>query len=140
MTLKECTKILGPLALALQVPTDDPTFRAYHRVLKDVPIHLLEVAVERAMRSTSPFMPKAGELLALAEVRRREIMDAHPYERCSACNGVGKVKIPDGSIPPRYRNCDCYSRYLARLEQLGISDQPLALPAAREGLSHVLTD
>jgi hypothetical protein len=132
MTLKECTAILTPLALALRADMDAPTYRAYHRVLEKVPSAVLQTAVDRAMALSSPFFPKAGELLAGCEERRKEIMAAHPYERCSACHGFGKVKIADGSIPPRYRNCECYERYQRRLEDLGISDQPLALPAARD--------
>lgn len=135
MTLKECTALLTPLALALRVDMDGPTYRAYHRSLEQVPAHLLQSAVDAAMRSAT-FMPKPGELIALAEERRKEIMAAHPYERCNACQGFGKVKIADGSIPPKYRNCDCYTTYQKRLDALGISDQPLALPAARE-FAHV---
>jgi hypothetical protein len=132
MTLKECTSILTPLALALRTDMDTPTYRAYHRALEKVPVGLLQAAVDRAMASSSPFFPKAGELLALCEERRKEIAAAHPYERCNACGGFGKVKIPDGSIPPRYRNCGCYETYQKRLEALGITDKPLALPPARE--------
>lgn len=136
MTLKECSAILSPLALALRAEMDAPTYRAYHRALDDVPVPLLEAAVVAAMRLNSPFMPKPGELRALAETRRRELMAAHPYERCAECNFTGTVRLKpanrDLGLPPLYGKCRCWNRYQARLEQLGIGTEPLALPAGSE--------
>lgn len=136
MTLKECTAILTPLVLALRADMDAPTFRAYHRALDDVPAPLLEAAVVAAMRLDSPFMPKPGELRALAEARRRELMAAHPYERCAACNHTGTVRIKpanwEAGMPPLYGKCKCWFTHQKRLEALGIGTEPLALPAGSE--------
>jgi hypothetical protein len=136
MTLKECTAILTPLALALRAEMDTPTYRAYHRALDDVPIPLLEAAVNQAMRVNSAFMPKPGELRAMAEVRRRELMAAHPYERCADCNYTGTVRLLpadwERGLPPKYGKCRCWQTYQKRLEALGISHEPLALPAGVE--------
>lgn len=136
MTLKECTAILTPLVLALRAEMDAPTFRAYHRALDDVPKPLLESAVAAAMRLDSAFMPKPGELRALAETRRRELMAAHPYERCAACNFTGTVRLAPANwergTPPLYGKCKCWDRYQVRLGELGIIAEPLALPAVGE--------
>jgi hypothetical protein len=136
MTLKECTAILTPLALALRAEMDAPTYRAYHRALDDVPLPLLEAAVNQAMRVNSAFMPKPGELRAMAEVRRRELMAAHPYERCADCNHTGTVRLLSADwergLPPKYGKCKCWHTYQKRLEALGISHEPLALPAGVE--------
>jgi hypothetical protein len=131
VTVKECTAILAPLALSLGAELDEPTFRAYHKALDDVSMPLLRSAAESAARQERRFMPSAGELRGLAEVRRRELMEAHPYERCAACNHTGNRSIPN-TFPPKYRRCECWEQYQTRLAELGISDQPLALPSARE--------
>jgi len=133
VTLKECTAILTPLALALRADMDAPTFRAYFRALEDVPVALLEHAVNVAMRSESPFLPKPGELRALAETRRREVLAAHPYERCAACHYVGTVRVGTQGGKPVYGRCACWTAYQKRIEALGIGEKPIAaLPAARE--------
>ena len=136
MTLKECTAILTPLALALRADMDAPTYRAYHRALDDVPLALLEAAVGQAMRVNSPFMPKPGELRAMAETRRKELMAAHPYERCAACNHTGTVRLMpanyDRGLPPKYGRCQCWHTHQKRIELLGIGTEPLSLPAGVE--------
>lgn len=134
MTLKECTAVLMPLALALRADMDAPTFRAYHRSLEEIPLALLEAAVVKAMQRPSPFMPKPGELRALAEERRKELIAAHPYERCAECNHTGIVRLeradPWAGKPPKYGKCKCWERYQTRLGLLGIGTEPLALPEA----------
>ena len=66
MTLQECTALLTPLALALRTPMDGPTFRAYHRALKDVPVRLLQAAIDHAEKrprdAYQPTFPTAPTL------------------------------------------------------------------------------
>lgn len=131
MTREAFRALLTPLVLAYRAEFDSPTWTAYYRALEDVPDGLLQVAVERALRGAGAFMPKPGELRAAAEVRRREVIEAHPYERCSECHHHGIVRIA-GTIPPKYKPCRCWERYQEKLVDLGITLEPLALPAAVE--------
>lgn len=131
MTLQKCTAILAPLALALRADMDAPTFKAYHRALSDVPVPLLESAVAAALRVDSPFMPRPGELRAMAEVRRRELLAAFPYERCAACHYIGTVRTGTVGGKPVYGRCSCWATYQKQIEAMGISEKPLAqLPVA----------
>lgn len=134
MTRAEFRAVLAPLVLTMRVDFDAPTWTAYYRALEDVPLGMLQTAAERASREDRQFMPKPGELRAMAERRRQELIAAHPYERCADCNFVGIVRTgtkADGRTPI-YGKCQCWASYLKRLDALGISNEPLALPAATE--------
>jgi len=129
MTRQEFVAILSPLVLAMRVEFDGPMWTVYFRALEDVPARLLHDAVDVCLREDRAFLPKPGELRALAETRRRALLEAHPYERCAACHHVGTVRIP-GTMPPQYRRCECWHAYQQRLADLGIGIEPLALPPA----------
>lgn len=128
MTREEFRALLTPLVLAYRAEFDSPTWKAYYRALEDVPDALLVAAVEKSFRAVTPFMPKPGELRALAEIRRREMIEAHPYDRCPECNFIGKVAIREPGKPATYRACRCWDAYQAKIAKLGISLEPLALP------------
>jgi hypothetical protein len=111
--------------------------KAYENGLQDIPIPLLNAAVRRAIQ-TRTWFPKVAELRADAEMCRREMLEAHPYERCSACNYIGTVQIgytelPSGHRKPRYGRCACWTRHQALLEGLGATEKPIVhLPGATE--------
>lgn len=134
MTLEELRAILVPFALGVKGEFDGPTQRAYLRFLKDVPVPLLQAARDAAEADLSiTFMPAAPEWRARCEVERLRLAALHPYEACTACNGVGTVRTsPVGSLRPTYGPCACRRAHLAKLERLGIPSTPFAqLPAAR---------
>ncbi len=134
MTLDELRAILIPFALELRQDFDVPTQRAYLRRLKDVPVPLLQGAVEAAGREAEMrFFPSAPEWLGRCERERQRLMALQPYEACSECHHVGTVRIsPPGAFQIRYGRCRCWSRYLARMAPLGVTERPLmTLPAAR---------
>ena len=135
MTLEECTTVLAPAAIALGARLDVPTFRAYHRALQDVPLSLLEAALETAQRTPrepyEPAFPPARRLRALAEQARHALIAAHPYEGCCECEdqrGWRTVTHADGAIVER---CPGFRRHQEKLAQLGLGSMPLALPAAQ---------
>lgn len=98
--------------------------------LKDISVPLLNAAVRLAIQ-TRTWFPKVAELRADAERCRRELLEAHPYERCSACNGFGKVRVFRDGEKPRYANCRCWEQYQARMADLGVTERPIALLEAR---------
>lgn len=136
MERTEFVAILEPLCVALGADFDQPTWTAYFRALSDVPAKLLEAAVTVAMREDRKFMPRPGELRTICEARRQELMALHPWERCLECGRTGQVKVgviqlATGHRVPKYGRCSCYAAYQRRLEDLGISEKPLAyLPSA----------
>lgn len=129
MTLQECTALIAPLALALRAEIDQPTFRAYHRVLEDVPANLLRLAVDQAAKSGNPFFPKAGELRAMAEAQRLALSASVKFMGCLKCHESGWVTVVDPGGVRRVQRCACWKDHLDRLSALGCST-PLALPAA----------
>ena len=105
--------------------------RVYDKALEAVPVQLLEPMAQRAIQTRS-FFPKPSELLADAEAVRVELLAANPYDGCEECEhsrGWRSVVI-DGV--PRVQRCDCWQWYQARIANLGLSGEPLALPPARE--------
>lgn len=105
---------------------------AYLDALKDIPVPLLNAAVRRSIQTRSWF-PKVAELRADAESCRRELLEAHPYERCAACNHMGTVRIGiDAAGRPKYARCKCWAAYQARMSELGVSEKPVARLTAGE--------
>lgn len=132
MTRERFRSILGPLVLALRAEFDQPNWTAYYRALQDVPDALLAAAVDRALRSPSPFMPKPGELRAAAEQERQALRAAQKYAGCLECEdqiGWRTVTHPDGA---KVERCPCWKRHQQKLEELGVGGAPLSLPVGRE--------
>lgn len=137
MTLQECTAMLTPLALALRAEMDDASYRVYHRVLKDVPIRLMELAIESMLDSGAEFMPGAPKLKAECEKFRRQWLAANPHEACAECEGQrGFRTILGRSGQSVVERCPCVSRYHAKLEELGMR-AALALMPAEERIETV---
>lgn len=128
MTLQECTKVLTTLAVSQRTELDGPTFRAYFRVLEDVPVSLLTTAAERWAKSGSPFFPKAGELRQFAEDARTALIAAHPFEPCANCSSQGWTEREIDGVKRMVR-CRCWLLHRERLQALGAGSEPLALPA-----------
>ena len=111
----------------------DVQVRVYDDGMKEIPTPLLNAAVRRAIASRTWF-PKVAEIRADAEACRRELVAAHPYQPCEACNFTGWLEVPEGNIV-RSRRCQCWMDHLTHLKNVGalksFEEQP-ALPAARE--------
>lgn len=133
LTLDDCTRLLGPLALTLRAALDLGQFRAYHRALKHVPLPLLQRAVDAAATACD-FFPKPVELLRLAERERSALLTAHPFTACAACERSPgwRPQIVDGV--ERLARCDCYRAWQRQLADLGAGVERLvpALLVARE--------
>lgn len=134
MTLKECASILGPIALAFRADVDEPTFRAYHRLLKDVPPGLLEAGIEILLDAGQRFFPSAVELQQGAERARRNLLAAYPYEGCAECEeqrGFRTLTAANGqkTVQP----CPCKRRHLERLEGMGLRSSLAQLPSEAAG-------
>jgi hypothetical protein len=131
MTLQECVAILAPVALACRAEVDEPTFRAYHRVLADVPAALAEAGLYLIIKSGDGFFPPAPKVLLAAEQARQQLIQAHPYEGCAECEATkGWTAISDGNVT-RLQRCACFHRHQEFLAAFGAT-RPLALPAGSE--------
>lgn len=130
MTLQECTALLTPLALAYRAELDAPTFRAYHRVLKDVPAMLGAAALENLIDGGLRFMPSAPEILIASEHARRQQLAAHPYEGCIECEAQRgfRTLLSDDGQQKTVTVCPCKFRHQAKLERLGLVTPIASLP------------
>lgn len=131
MTLQECTAMLTPVALAMRADFDAPTFRAYHRVLKDVPAHLAEDAIQAIVTAGAEFMPTAPKILQAAERLRRQLIAALPWSPCADCEdfpGFRKVMV-EGSSQETRQKCPCKARHRSMLQERGLLEAFAELPA-----------
>lgn len=127
MTLEECTALLTPLALALRADMDGPTFRAYARVLKDVPVALADRALTDLSVSGLRFMPSAPEILTASEQVRRRLLALNPWDGCAECEEQRGFRtiIGEGG-QPTVEPCPCKARHLEKLGRMGLRE-PIAL-------------
>lgn len=110
---------------------DSHRVRIYEHGLAKVPGPLVMAAAMRATE-TRKWFPKVSELLFDAEACRRELLAEHPYLGCAECEdqlGWRTVLHPDGA---KVERCRCRERWLSKLTEMGVTPQPLALPAAAE--------
>jgi hypothetical protein len=99
---------------------------AYENGLKDVATPLLNAAVRRAI-ATRTFFPKVAELRTDAEMCRRELLAANTYSPCAQCDETGWEPVLIDGVQ-RLARCGCWRRYQAKLAQLGVGQEALALP------------
>lgn len=131
MTFDEFKKLITPLAVQLGAEYDLPTWRLFHRSVQEIPIPLFAAAIEEAGKTRSK-MPSAAQLRDLAEASRQALIAAHPYDGCIDCeDSKGWLTVTVDGVQ-RMQRCPCRHRYQARLEGLGVTCQPLSLPAGRE--------
>jgi len=126
--LRDRAMALAALAEAFGLRGRDMTpvrIDVYDQALADIPVPLLNAAVRRAIQ-TRTWFPKVAELRMDAELCRRELLEAHPYERCAACNHLGTVRIGTVGGKPQYGRCKCWTAYQERLSTLGVTEKPLA--------------
>lgn len=131
MTVEECTAMLVPIALALRADMDAPTYRAYHRILKDVQVDIATQALERLMNEGAEFMPTAPKILHASEKVRRQIVAARPWLPCAECEdfpGYRKVLV-EGVQQETRAKCPCKARHNALLAEQGLLEPFAALPA-----------
>jgi hypothetical protein len=134
VTLKECVALLTPLALAMRVDLDQPTFRAYHALLKDIPIILGQAALEDLSSSGLTFFPTAPEIQRASEKARRRLVALHPYEGCIDCEGqIGfRPVLKDGRPTNTVVPCECKARHQMRLSEIGVLEPVSQLPGETE--------
>ena len=130
MTLEETVYLLSPLALALRVDLDAPTFRAYHKQLEKVPAALVDAALTDLSDGGLVFMPTAPQIKQAAEKKRRQLLAANPYTGCVECENQIGYRPVLGLNGQQFtvERCPCKARHLARLEALGLREQLSDLP------------
>lgn len=129
MTLEETVFLLSPLALALRVDVDAPTFKAYAAQLKNVPVQLVDAALTDLSDTGLRFLPTAMEIKQAAEKKRRQLLAANPYEGCADCeHQIGYRTLVGAEGQKTVTKCPCRARHLARLETLGLREPVSDLP------------
>ena len=119
MTAAEMREILNPLMLTYGQPIDQAVWTMYWKALQDVSPVLLRGAVEMAAKVDTAFVPKPGELRAMAEQHRKALMAATKYERCESCNYTGWIEAVDERGYRRAQRCACWAAYQNQLESIG---------------------
>jgi hypothetical protein len=133
VTLEEVVEVITPMALALRVQLDVPTFRAYHLYLKDVPVGVAALALENLSRTGLTFMPTAPEIRSASEKARRQQLALNPWSACAECESqAGWRTITDGRGDTRVERCPCKKRHQERIAGLGLLDAIAALPGEAE--------
>jgi hypothetical protein len=92
-----------------------------------VPLAILSRAVTRIVDSSTWF-PTVSELLEACEAVRCELRAALAFSACAECEQspgyrpIGKMAV---------ERCPCWHVHQAKIAALGVTEKPLALPAAR---------
>ena len=130
MTLEECTALLAPLALAMRVDLDGPTFRAYHRLLEKVPESLAAAALEGLTQAGLTFFPTAPAIQLAAEKYRRQQLARHPWTGCIDCEDQRGYRTIIGSSGQKtVTACPCKARHQDRLAGMGLLEPIAVLPS-----------
>lgn len=94
----------------------------------DVPITIIAKAVSRYMRMPDTWRPDAGTFLQMCESLRLEARGALKHLPCVDCEtSPGWRATGDRTV----QRCPCWIAHQQKVQDLGVGDQPLALPAAR---------
>jgi hypothetical protein len=135
MSDRDFAMALAVLAEAFKEKALTPArIEMYYRGLNDIPISLLSAAVQHANR-TRKWFPKVSEIREDCEAVRKALIAAHPYDPsgCESCAGTGWEPIVVAGVQ-RVTRCGCWRVYIAKLTQIGVTPQPLALPAGRDDI------
>jgi hypothetical protein len=129
MTLDECTDLLEPLAIAMRVQMDVPTYVAYHAILRDVPLELAMLGLEQWRQAGPRFFPTAPEIQSFAEKARRQQLASHPWEPCGMCADTqpGWRTVIAGGVE-RVQPCPCKSEHRRLLQARGLLEPIAVLP------------
>jgi hypothetical protein len=135
MTIEEAVALLAPLALALRVDLDAPTYRAYHKQLEKVPARLVDAALTDMSDGGLVFFPTAPQIKQAAEKKRRQLLAAHAYDGCPECEGhIGyRHRLESDNGQPTVEKCPCKKRWQAKLAGMGALE-PVALLPGEEGV------
>lgn len=136
--LREFARLLVMLAETMGEQKLTPVrIEAYHRNLQDVPIPLLALTVDRMIQTIGSdsfrwtALPPVKDIRVVAETIRCELRGKHAWTPCIECQDSPRwreVTLPDGV---KMERCPCVARHLAKLTQMGLTEQPLAmLPVA----------
>lgn len=122
----EFIALLAPLVKMFDRTFDVADWTVYYQALADVPSGLLQAAVVQAARESRAFMPRAGELRALAEAARRARIAARPWSACEACSDLkGFIETIDDAGVTRLARCPCIARHDAQLAAEGLPTRAL---------------
>lgn len=118
MTRAEFRALVEPAVLALGASWDEPTWTAYYRSLRDLPMPWLQAAITIVERRTrqpyEPSFPSAPTIRAYAEQALQAYVAAHPYTGCVECEDSPGFRVRL-DLSRTVERCPCRVRYLARL-------------------------
>lgn len=122
---------LAMLAEAFSEKTLTPVkLEAYHRSLLDIPIPVLNHAVKLAIES-STFFPRVAELRTYCEQARVELRAAIVFDPIACGEGCSLQGFTEEKVNGVLRmvRCSCWKLTQAKVAQLEVPAQPIALPA-----------
>jgi hypothetical protein len=113
---------------------------AYHRGLKDVPLPLLQAAVDRLIQTMGSdafrwtALPLVADIRKVCEQVRLEQLARHPYEGCCDCEHSRgwRTLLVDGIT--KVDRCPCLARHREKLRALGLSAPLASLTTPPEAL------
>lgn len=130
MTVEECTDLLEPLAIAMRVQLDVPTYLAYHAMLKDIPVELAALGLDTLRQAGAlRFFPTAPEIQCAAEKARRQQLALHPWSPCAECEDQPGWRPVTRDGVSWLERCPCKARHQSFLETRGLRDQIAVLPS-----------
>lgn len=104
----------------------------YEERTAHIPIGILSQAVSVWLNEQQWF-PTVHELLEACEKVRLELRASLKHEPCEQClSSPGWMTVVDPRGDKRLARCDCWKAHQERVKQLGVPEQPLALPAPQE--------
>ena len=128
MIWNEFRQLVMPLAVQLGAEWDAPTWKLYHRAVEKIPTALFVVALQDAAETRTTF-PSAAQLRELAEQRRQALLTAHAYDGCCECADHRGFRAILVEAIEWMERCPCFRRHQEKIASLGVTAQPLALPA-----------
>ena len=142
MTERDRGMALALLCEAFGVKPDNMTparTRLYSEGLADIPPAILPAMVTRCTRTRTPRwgdLPSLKELREDAEYARLELVRAlGPYESCCECDMQTGWRTVTHADWVKVERCPCWHRRQAKLAELGVGGEPLALPASAEDVA-----
>lgn len=102
--------------------------QVYEEATAHIDLAILSRAVSRLLTTTEWF-PTVHELLEACEAIRVELRGDLKFEPCAECAESPGFR-PVGQLA--VERCPCWHIHQARVKQLGLPEEPLALPAAKD--------
>lgn len=106
----------------------------YEDATAHIELKVIAHAVGKLTQTPGAWRPDTGDLVGLCEESRLEIRKALVYQPCPICAETSTPGWMTVNVngAQRLARCECWKGHQQRVQELGVGEQPLSLPAARE--------